>query len=47
MNELYQENTKLIGPYDEFITKLWDIGKAGDDAAQQTMKHMLESPELS
>ena len=47
MNELYQENAKQVGAYEEFIGKTWDIGKAGDDVAQQILKHMLESPEVS
>ena len=47
MNELYQENAKQVEAYDEFLSKTWDIGKVGDDAAQQILKHMLESPEVS
>ena len=47
MNELYQENAKQVGTYDEFLSKTWDIGKAGEDVAQQLLKNMLESPEVS
>lgn len=47
MNELYQENAKQVGAYEEFIGKTWELGKVGDDAAQQILKHMLESPEVS
>jgi hypothetical protein len=47
MNELYQENANQVQTYDEFLSKTWDIGKAGDDVAQQLLKNMLESPEVS
>lgn len=47
MNELYQENSKQVESYDEFLTKTWDIGQGGDDIAQQLLKQMLESPEVS
>jgi hypothetical protein len=47
MNELYQENSKQVESYDEFLTKTWDIGQGGNDIAQQLLKQMLESPEVS
>ena len=47
MTNLYHENAKQVGAYDDFLTKTWEIGKAGDDTAQQIMKIMLESPEIS
>ena len=47
MNELYQENAKQVESYDEFIAKAWELGKVGSDAAQQILKSMLESPEVS
>ena len=47
MNELYQENSRQVESYDEFISKTWDIGKGGEDIAQQLLKQMLESPDIS
>ena len=47
MNDLYQVNSKQVESYDEFLTKTWDIGQAGDDVAQQLLRQMLESPEIS
>ena len=47
MNQLYQENAKQVGAFDEFLTSTWEIGKGGDDIAQQLLKQMLESPEVS
>ena len=47
MNKLYQENSSQVNTYDEFISKTWEIGKVGDDAAQQVMKALLESSDLS
>jgi phage-related protein len=47
MNQLYQENSRQVESYDEFLTKTWEIGQGGDDIAQQLLKQMLESPEVS
>ena len=47
MNRLYQENAKQVSAYDEFLTSTWEIGQAGDDVAQQLLRQMLESPEIS
>lgn len=47
MGDLYHENAKHVGAYDEFLSKTWEMGKAGDDTAQQILKAMLESPEIS
>ena len=47
MNDFYQKNAKQVSSYDDFLTKTWEMGKAGADTAQQVMKAMLESPEIS
>ena len=47
MNQLYQENAKQVASYEEFIQKTWDIGQVGPDVAQQLLKQMLESPDIS
>ena len=47
MNHHYQQNAKQVSAYDEFINKAWEMGKGGDDSAQQVLKAMLESPEIS
>ena len=47
MNTLLQENSKHVTTYDEFISKIWEIGKGNDDLAQNALKGMLESPDVS
>lgn len=47
MNDLYQENAKQVGAYDEFLSKTWEMGKDGEDVAQQMLKNILESPTIS
>ena len=47
MNDLYQENSKQVSAYDDFLTKTWEMGKDGEDVAQQMLKNMLESPTIS
>lgn len=47
MNELYQINSEQVEAYSEFISKIWDKGKGNDDLSAQTMRVMLESPDIS
>lgn len=47
MSKVYLTNSEQVGAYDNLIEKLWEMGKGNDDLSGQTMKAMLESPEMS
>lgn len=47
MNEIIQENAKSVTAYQEMLETMWKLGDNGPDAAQEVMRQMLESPELS
>ena len=47
MNKLYQINSEQTVEYSEFIAGVWEKGKGGDETSFQTMRILLESPELS
>ena len=44
---MYMRNSEAVDVYNEFIEKLWEMGKGNDDIAQQLMRILLESPDFS
>ncbi len=44
---MYQQNVQQTKSYDEFMGKIWEMGKGNDDLAWNVLTTLVESPELS
>lgn len=47
MVKLYENNSTQVVNFQDFMKKLWELGKVSKDAASKTLKAVLESPDFS